>query len=120
MTAAATLNDLRAAGFCFRADPDGRLTVAPANQLNEEQRSLIRQHKAALVQLLDTETLLQAMTTAGPAGLAWREGTPTDWNDGRLLAAGEVLYQDRRMVNVLGRRYLATQAPRLPGQDRPK
>ena len=120
MTAATTLNNLRAAGFFFRADPDSRLTVAPANQLNEEQRSLIRQHKAALVQLLDTEALLQALTTAGPAGLGWREGTPNDWDDVRLLAAGEPLYQERRMVNVLGRRYLATQAPRLPGQDRPK
>lgn len=107
MTAAATLNNLRAAGFFFRADPDSRLTVAPANQLNEEQRSLIRQHKAALVQLLDTETLLQALTTAGPAGLNWREGTPNDWDDVRLLAAGEVLYADGRMVNRNGRRYLS-------------
>lgn len=68
----------------------------------------------------DAKTLIQALNAAGPAGLNWREGTPNDWDDVRLLAAGEVLYANGRMVNVLGRRYLTTQAPRLPGQDRPK
>jgi hypothetical protein len=68
----------------------------------------------------DAKTLIQALNAAGPAGLNWREGTPNDWDDVRLLAAGEVLYADGRMVNVLGRRYLTAQAPRLPGQDRLK
>ncbi len=61
----------------------------------------------------DAKILIRALNAAGPAGLDWREGTPNDWDDVRLLAAGEVLYQDRRMVNVLGRRYLAAYAARI-------
>lgn len=114
MTATAILTDLRAAGFSIRADPDNRLTVAPADQLRDEQRAAIRQHKAHLLQLLDVETLLQALSTAGSAGLDWHEGTPTDWGDTRLLDAGQVLYSTGRMVNVLGRRYLKAQAPSPP------
>ena len=48
---------------------------------------------------------------AGPAGLAWMEGTPADWTGERLLAAGEVLYGDGRMMSVYGRRYLKEHAP---------
>jgi len=78
----------------------------PASTLNEQQRAFLRQHKAALVGLLmDAETVYRALQAAGDAGLAWREGTPADWPDARLLAAGEVLYSDGRMVNRLGRRY---------------
>lgn len=116
MLAADALDSLRAAGFTFRADSTNRLIVAPSDRLSAEQRESIRQHKAALLRLLDVETLLHALTTAGTAGLAWHEGTPPDWSDARLLAAGEVLYQDRRMVNVLGRRYLAAYAPRVVEQ----
>lgn len=61
--------------------------------------------------LNDAETLHRALIEAGAAGLVWREGTPADWDDARLLAAGEVLYSDWRMVNVLGRRFLRKCAP---------
>ena len=54
----------------------------------------------------DIETLLRALATAGSAGLAWREGTPADWPDERLLDAGEVLYSAGRMIHRNGRRYL--------------
>ena len=116
MSAAAIFDELRAAGFTFRADPDSRLIVAPSARLSDEQRESIRQHKPALVRLLDSEAVYRALVEAGPAGLAWRESTPPDWSDDRLLDAGEVLYADGRMVNVLGRRYLAAQAPRLTEQ----
>lgn len=116
MLAADALDSLRAAGFTFRADSTNRLIVAPSDRLSAEQRESIRQHKAALLRLLDVETLLHALTAAGPAGLDWREGTPPDWSDDRLLDAGEVLYRDGRMINVLGRRYLAAYAPRVVEQ----
>jgi hypothetical protein len=62
--------------------------------------------------LSDAETLAVALDKGGAVGLSWREGT--DWSDGRLLAAGEVLYSQRRMVSVLGRRYNASVAPLMP------
>jgi hypothetical protein len=80
--------------------------VEPLSRLSDSQRSYLRAHKAALVALLmDAETVHRALVRAGPAGLAWREGTPPDWSDDRLLAAGEVLYGDGRMVNRNERRY---------------
>ena len=54
-----------------------------------------------------------ALAKAGAAGLAWMEGTPADWTGERLLAAGEVLYGDGRMVNRCERRYLKEHAPLL-------
>jgi hypothetical protein len=59
----------------------------------------------------DAKILIRALNAAGPAGLDWREGTPVDWSDDRLLDAGEVLYREGRMVNVLGRRYCKESAP---------
>ena len=44
------------------------------------------------------------------------DAPPPDWSDDRLLDAGEALYSDGRMVNVLGRRHLAAQAPRSTDQ----
>ena len=111
MLAAAALDSLRAAGFTFRADSTNRLIVAPSDRLSAEQRESIRQHKTALLRLLDAETLHSALASAGPAGLAWCEGTPDDWPDERLLDAGEVLYSDGRMIHRNGRRYLRDQAP---------
>lgn len=64
----------------------------------------------------DAKILIRALNAAGPAGLDWREGTPVDWSDDRLLDAGEVLYREGRMVNRWGRRYLPAQAPRLSEQ----
>ena len=122
MDAAQLLETLNHQGVTVFAQ-GARLIVRPGNLLTANNETLIHEHKPELLRLVllrDVETLLQALITAGPAGLNWREGTPNDWDDVRLLAAGEVLYQDRRMVNVLGRRYLTTQAPRLPGQDRLK
>lgn len=113
------LNRMRAAGFSLSLD-DGRLMVEPLSRLNDAQRSYLRSHKAALAALLnDAETLAAALQQAGPAGLAWREGTPGDWSDDRLLAAGEVLYADGRMVNRRERRYAAEAATRagLSEQD---
>lgn len=93
-----------------------QLIVKPGNLLTANDETLIRQHKPALVRLLDSEAVYRALVEAGPAGLAWRERTPPDWSDDRLLDASEVLYANGRMVNVLGRRYLAAQAPKLTDQ----
>jgi hypothetical protein len=105
------LNRMRAAGFVVRlAGAD--LQIAPIASLSDSQRSFLRSHKAALVGLLtDAETLYRALEQAGTAGLWWREGTPADWSDDRMLAAGEVLYSTRRMVNRNERRYLPERAP---------
>lgn len=85
-----------------------KLVARPGNLLTANDEALIREHKPALLRLLrlqDAETLHSALASAGPAGLAWREGTPDDWPDERLLDAGEVLYADGRMINWNGRRY---------------
>ncbi|MBL8252112.1 MAG: hypothetical protein JNJ76_00735 [Candidatus Competibacter sp.] len=105
------LNKMRAAVFVVHlAGTD--LQIAPIASLTDPQRSYLRSHKPALVGLLmDAETLAAALAEAGPAGLAWREGTPADWSDDRLLAAGEVLYADGRMVNRHERRFCPTAAP---------
>lgn len=107
------LNRMRAAGFSLSVRSD-KLVVAPAESLTDPQRDFLRRHKAALVGLLnDAETLAAALQQAGTAGLTWREGTPADWDDGRLLAAGEALYADGRMVNRHERRYCHTSAPAI-------
>ena len=127
------LNRMRAAGFALSVRAD-KLVVAPAESLTDDQRAYIRSHKAALVGLLsDAETIATALSIAGANGIAWREGTPADWPDDRLLAAGEVLYADGRMVSRklknflnfrhsygagrmvsrLGRRYGPTSAPAI-------
>ena len=99
------LNRMRAAGFALSVRSD-KLVVAPAESLTDPQRAYLRRHKPALVALLsDAETLRRALIEAGPAGLGWREGTPPDWSDDRLLAAGDVLYADGRMANRHGRRH---------------
>jgi hypothetical protein len=96
---------MRAARFTLVVEGD-ELVVTPASGLPEPQRAYLREHKGEQVKLLsDTETLYHALVDADPAGLAWREGTPPDWSDDRLLAAGEVLYGDGRMVNRNERRY---------------
>ena len=105
------LNRMRAAGFVLELDGPA-LTVSPADRLTDAQRAYIRTHKPALVALLmDAETVYRALVQAGPAGLGWMEGTPADWTGERLLAAGEVLYGDGRMMSVYGRRYLKEHAP---------
>ena len=105
------LNRMRTAGFSLRLAGDA-LQVSPADRLTEEQRRFIRANKPAMVALLmDAETIHAALVQAGPAGLAWLEGTPADWTGERLLAAGEVLYGNGRMVNRCERRYLAQHAP---------
>ena len=108
------LNRMRAAGFVLSLE-DGRLMCKPLSQLSEAQRAFIRTHKAALVELLiDAELLASAIERTGPHGLGWKEGTPEDWSDARLLAAGEVLYSTGGMVSALGRRYTPAYAPALP------
>ena len=104
---------MRAAGFALSVEGD-KLIVTPASGLTDPQRAYIRAHKGELVGLLeDAEILARALVEAGPAGLGWREGTPASWPVDRLMAAGEVLYQDKRMVNRMDRRYLATSAPAI-------
>ena len=94
-----------AAGFALSVRDD-RLIAAPADRLTDSQRTYLKLHKITLVELLrDAETLHDALIDANAAGLGWREGTPPDWSDDRLLAAGEVLYGDGRMVNRNERRY---------------
>lgn len=109
------LNRMSAAGFALELD--GRALVAsPADKLSAAQRDFIRAHKPGLVSLLeDAEALHHALVVAGPAGLGWKEGTPADWPDTRLLVAGEALYSTGRMVGVQGRRYATRFAP--PGPD---
>ena len=105
---------MRASGFEIRIAGD-RLQVSPFDSLAEAQRAFIRTHKAALVELLsDAELLASAIEHAGPHGLGWKEGTPEDWSDARLLAAGEALYSTGRIVSALGRRYTPAYAPPLP------
>ena len=105
------LNRMRTAGFSLRLAGES-LQIAPADRLSESQRAFIRAHKPALVALLqDAEIVYRALVQAGAAGLGWMEGTPADWTGERLLAAGEVLYGDGRMMSVYGRRYLKEHAP---------
>jgi hypothetical protein len=105
------MNRLRNAGFSLELD-GADLVVMPFSRLSTDQVGYLKAHKTALVALLqDADTLALALQVAGPDGLDWREGTPPDWSDSRLLAAGEVLYSDRRMVNRNGRRYAQECAP---------
>ncbi len=108
------LNRMSAAGFALSVR-DNRLLASPFTKLSEQQRAYLHSHKPALVELLeDAEALHRALVDAAHAGLGWREGTPAEWSDARLLAAGEVLYSDKRMVSRYGRRYaLAECAPPL-------
>ncbi|HCK80726.1 MAG TPA: hypothetical protein DIC59_04590 [Candidatus Competibacteraceae bacterium] len=108
------LNTMRDAGFIVRVDGDA-LQVAPVDRLSPQQKAFIARHKPALVALLvDADILYAALGIAGATGLRWRQGTPDDWTDDRLLAAGEVLYGDARMVSELGIRY------RKPGYPTPR
>lgn len=105
------LNRLRTAGFALSLDA-GRLLIKPISRLTDVQRAYLHTHKPALLALLmDAAELHAALKQAGTDGLAWREGTPAEWSDTRLLAAGEVLYSDGRMVNRQGRRYATQDAP---------
>ncbi|HRF44992.1 MAG TPA: hypothetical protein PLD30_12290 [Candidatus Competibacteraceae bacterium] len=105
MFLARALRRMKWAGFTLTAQGN-RLEVSPAG-LSDQQRSFIRQHKAALLELLnDAETLHRALVAAGVAGLAWREGTPIDWGDERLLAVYELLHDRRLIAYRLGRHYI--------------
>jgi len=118
------MNRMRTAGFALALE-DNALIVSPADRLTDEQRRFIRTHRPALVALLqDAEIVYRAMVQAGPAGLGWREGTPADWSDARLLAADEALYSDGRLTTRWDRRYLREHAPEpdadsLPGENAP-
>ena len=105
------LNRMRAAGFALSLE-NGWIAVEPLSRLTDAQRAYLRSYKLALVALLeDAEALHHALVDSGPAGLVWMEGTLGDWDDTGLLAAGEVLYGDGRMVNAHGRRYAIKHAP---------
>lgn len=107
------LNRMRGAGFALSVRND-RLAISPFSRLSDQQRVFIGAHKPALMVLLqDAEVLHRALVDAGAAGLDWREGTPADWDDIRLLTAGEVLYGDRRMMNAHGCRYAIEHAPAI-------
>jgi len=124
MAAVRALNRMKQAGFTLELDGPA-LVISPADRLTAAQRAFIRAHKAALVALLqDAETVYRALVQAGPAGLGWREGTPADWSDARLLAADEALYSDGRLTTRWDRRYLREHAPEpdadsLPGENAP-
>ena len=112
------LNRMSAAGFALSVR-DNRLLASPFTKLSERQRAYLHAHKPAMVELLeDAEALHRALVDAAHAGLGWREGTPAEWSDVRLLAAGEVLYSTGRMVSRHDRRYAAECAP-PPGPDIP-
>jgi len=124
MAAVRALNRMKQAGFTLELDGPA-LVISPADRLTAAQRAFIRAHKAALVALLqDAQTVYRALVQAGPAGLGWREGTPADWSDARLLAADEALYSDGRLTTRWDRRYLREHAPEpdadsLPGENAP-
>ena len=124
MAAVRALNRMKQAGFTLELDGPA-LVISPADRLTAAQRAFIRAHKAALVALLqDAETVHAALVLVGPAGLGWREGTPADWSDARLLAADEALYSDGRLTTRWDRRYLREHAPEpdadsLPGENAP-
>jgi len=102
---------LVAAGFT-RSVRDDWLIAAPADRLTDAQRTYLKWHQITLVEPLhDTETLRNALSDAGAAGLDWREGKPPDCADERRLAAGEVQYGDGRRVNRNARRYACQGAP---------
>lgn len=102
---------LVAAGFT-RSVRDDWLIAAPADRLTDAQRTYLKLHQITLVEPLhDTETLRNALSDAGAAGLDWREGKPPDCADERRLAAGEVQYGDGRRVNRNARRYACQGAP---------
>lgn len=110
-------NRMKATGYML-ALSDGKLIVQSDSELSKKQADFIANHKAALVALLtEAERLAHVLEQAGADGLAWCEGTPTDWTPTYRLAVGEVLYADGRMVNRLGRCYSATVAP--PMADTP-
>jgi len=110
------LNRMSAAGFVLSVR-DNRLLASPFTKLSGRQRAYLYAHKLALVALLeDAEALHRALVDAAHAGLGWQEGTPAEWSDVRLLAAGEVLYSTGRMVSRHDRRYAAECAP-PPGPD---
>lgn len=99
------VNKMRGAGFALVLE-DNALVIIPASRLSAKQRAFIQRHQPALVELLnDAHMLHEALVAGGRAGLDWREGTPADWPDDRLLAADEVLYSEGRMVNRNGRRF---------------
>ncbi len=107
-------NRMRTAGHYLRLE-DESVIVESTAELTDSQAEFIRAHKSELVALLqDADTLAALLEQAGTAGLGWREGTPPEWDDRRLLAAGEILYSQQRMVSVLGRRYSAAVAPSMP------
>ena len=107
------VNRMQAAGFSL-AVRDSRLIASPFSRLSDSQRAYLRIHKAALVGLLtDAKTLSDALVLYGLAGLDWRQGTPAEWSDARLLAAGEVLYSTGGMVSRNGRRYCSGSAPAI-------
>ena len=122
MATVRALKRMKQAGFTLELE-NGRLMVEPLSRLTDPQRAYLRAHKPALVALLqDAETVHAALVKAGPAGLAWLEGTPADWTSARLLAADEVLYGSGRMVARWDRRYLREHAPEpsdAPGENAP-
>lgn len=105
------LRKMQSSGFTVSLE-NGKLLVDSLAPLTDTQRTYLRAHKAALVALLtDVDVLATTLEQAGSTGLGWQEGTPADWTDAYLLAVGELLYGDGRMVNRLGRRYSAACAP---------
>lgn len=99
-----SIRRMKRAGFTVTTQND-HLEVSPAG-LKDEQRAFLKANKAALVELLnDVEILHGALVAAGVAGLAWREETPVDWSDERLLAVCELLYDRRLMTYRHGRHY---------------
>ena len=110
------LNRMSAAGFALSVR-DNRLLASPFTKLSGRQRAYLHAHKLALVALLeDAEALHRALVDAAHAGLGWQEGTPAEWSNARLLAAGEVLYSTGRMVSRHDRRY-AAECARPPAKD---
>ena len=64
MGAPDVLTRLAAAGIRLTPLPDGRLWAAPRAALNDELRHLIRQHKAELLNALETDGLPDAQAEA--------------------------------------------------------
>lgn len=140
MGAAQVLSHLQAAGFRLRADGD-RLTVAPASLLRDDDRNIIKAHKAGLLALLkgppappETPRLAAndvpgASGTATPTAVRLARMARMAWPEEKAQAAADRLERrdadgdDRRMCvecSHLGDsgRCIAAAAGRLRNTDR--
>lgn len=85
--------EIKSAGLTLAVSQDGKLLVSPADKLTPKLRELIREHKAALMELVEARDnlasyLLQDIASGGPYRKLWpqvrdfcrRELTEQQWS----------------------------------------